>query len=63
MVSTNGMLVKRLSMSKFAMIQLASKLTTSSANKNESWTVYSLIGTKNFATLYVGVPITDKMIQ
>ena len=50
-------------MSKFAMIQLASKLTTSSANKNESWTVNSLIGTKNFATLYVGVPITDKMIQ
>ena len=58
-VSSNGMLVKRLSMSKLAMIQLASKLTTSSAKEKESWTVNSLtvkgdkIGTKNFAKLYV----------
>ena len=49
------------------MIQLVSKLTTSSTNKNEPWTVNSLtvksdkIGIKNFARLYVGVPIADKM--
>ena len=67
MASTNGMLVKGLSTSKLAMIQLASKLTTSSANENELWTVNSLTvksdktGTKNFARLYVGVRITDKM--
>ena len=42
MVSSYGMLVKRLSSSKLAMIQLASKLTTSSANEKESWTVNSL---------------------
>ena len=69
MVSYNGMLVKRLSTSKLVMIQLESKLATSSANENESWTVKSLtvkgdkIGTKNFARLYVGVPIADKMGQ
>ena len=67
MVSCNRMLVKRLSTSKLGMTQLASKLTTSSANENESWTVNSLtvtgdkIGIKNFARLYVGVPIADKM--
>ena len=67
MVSSNGMLVKRLSPSKLAIIQLVPKLTTSSANENESWTVNSLtvkgdkIGTKNFARLYVGVPIANKM--
>ena len=67
MVSSNGMLMKRLSTSKLAMIQLASKLTTSSESENGSWTVNSLkvkgdkIGTKNFASLYVGVPIADKM--
>ena len=61
------MLVKRLSTSKLAKIKLTSKLTTSSANGSESWTVNSLtvkgdkIGTKNFARLYVGVPIADKM--
>ena len=66
MVSSNGMLVKRFSTSKLAMIQLASKITTSSANENESWTVNSLtvkgdkIGTKNFARLYVDMPIADK---
>ena len=63
------MLVKRLSTSKPAMIQLASKLATSSTNENEWWTVHSLtvkgdkIGTKTFARLYVGVPIADKMGQ
>ena len=66
MVSSNGMLVKRFSTSKLAMIKLASKITTSSANENESWTVNSLtvkgdkIGTKNFARLYVDMPIADK---
>ena len=49
------------------MVQLASKLTTTSANKNESWALNSLavksdkIGTKIFARLYVGVPIEDEM--
>ena len=44
-------------MSKLAMTQLASKLTTSSANESQSWTVNSLtvkddkIGTKSFAKL------------
>ena len=67
MVSFNEMLAKRLSTSKLVMIELASKLTTSSANENESWTINSLtvkgnkIGTKNFARLYVGVHIADKM--
>ena len=41
-VPSDGMLVKRLSVSKLAMIQLTPKLTTSSANENESWTVNSL---------------------
>ena len=47
------------------MIQLASKLATSSANENESWTVNSLtvkgdkIGTKNFSRLCVGVLIAE----
>ena len=67
MVSSSGMLGKRLGTSKLAMIQLASKLPTSLANENESWTVNSLtvngdkIGTKNFDRLYGGVPIADKM--
>ena len=61
------MLVKRLSTSKLAMIKLASKFAASPANENESWAVNSLafkgdkIGTKNFARLYVGAPIADKM--
>ena len=56
-------------MSKLAMIQLASNLATSSPNENELRTVNSLtvkgdkIGTKNYARLYVGVPIADKMCQ
>ena len=69
MVSSNGMLVKMLSTSKLAMIQLPSKLTTSSSNKNKSWTVNSLtvngdkIGTKNFLRLYIGVPIVEKRAE
>ena len=67
MVSFNGILVKTLSTTKLAMIQLASKLATSSANENDSLTVNLLIskedkvGTMNFAILYTGVPIADKM--
>ena len=51
------------------MIQSVSKSTISSANESESWTVNSLtvksdkIGTKNFARMYVGVPIVNKMGQ
>ena len=69
MVSSNGVLEKRLSTSKLALIQLESILETSYANKNESWTVNSLtvkgdkIGTKNFARSYAGVLIADKMDQ
>ena len=67
MVSSNGVLVKRVSTSKVAMIQFVSKLTTSSANENESWTVNSLtvkndkIGTMNLPRLYVSVPIAYKI--
>ena len=67
MVSSYGILVKRLSTSKLGMIQLVSKLATSSANENEWWTINSLtvkgdkIGAKNFTRVYVGVPIADKM--
>ena len=49
--------------------QLASKLASSFANENESWTVNSLTvrgdknGTKNFAKLYVGLAIGDKAGQ
>ena len=58
MASSNGMLVKRLFRTNLAMIQLASKLATSSANENESSTANSLtvkgdkIGAKNFARLH-----------
>ena len=58
MASSNGMLVRRLFTTNLAMIQLASKLATSSANESESWTANSLtvkgdkVGTKNFARLY-----------
>ena len=56
-------------MSKLAMIQSVSKLTISSENESESWTVNSLTvkgdktGTKNFARMHVGVPIANKMGQ
>ena len=63
--SSNGMLVKRISVSKLVMIQLESKLAASSVNENESWSVNSLIvkgdkiGTKNIGILYVGVAVAD----
>ena len=54
--------------SKLAMIQLASKLTTSSSvNKNEPWTLNSSTGNgekiriKNFPRLYVCFLIVDTM--
>ena len=57
MVSSNGVLEKRLSTSKLALIQLESILETSYPNKNESWTVKSLTikGDKT------GTKIADKM--
>ena len=54
-------------MSKLTMIQLKSKLATSSSNENESQTANSLtvkgnkIEIRNFARLYVGVSLADKM--
>ena len=66
-VSCKGMLVKCYSTSKLAITSLESKFLSSSANVKESLLVYSLIvwgsstGTKNFATLYVGVPMIDKI--
>ena len=66
--TSNGMQAKRLSTSKLAMIQLASKLTTSSSvNKNEPWTLNSSTGNgekiriKNFPRLYVCFLIVDTM--
>ena len=50
-------------MSKLAITRLESKVKSSSERKNESLIVYLLDvkgagkGTKNFAILYVGVPI------
>ena len=41
MVSSNGMLVMRLCMSKLTMITVSVKIKTSSTNENESWTVNS----------------------
>ena len=66
-VSFKGILVNRDSMSKLAITRLESNVKSSSAKENESLIVYSLDvkdaskGTKNFAILYVGVPISDKM--
>ena len=66
--TSSGMQAKRLSTSKLAMIQLASKLTTSSSvNKNEPWTLNSSTGNgekiriKNFPRLYVCFLIVDTM--
>lgn len=67
MVALNRMLEKMLSASKLVMIQLASKLTILSGNKNGPWAVNSLtvksdaIGANDFARLYIGVPIADKI--
>lgn len=67
MVALNRMLEKKLSASKLVMIQLVSKLTISTGNKNGPWTVNSLtvksdaIGANDFARLCIGVPIADKI--
>ena len=42
MVSSSGMLMKSLSTSKHTMIQLALKVSTSSADENMLWAVNSL---------------------
>ena len=61
------MLVKSGSISKPDITSLESKPWSSSANVKESLIVYSLvvrgssIGTKNFASLYVSVPLPDKI--
>ena len=66
-VSCKGMLVKSDSISNLAIASSKSKLWSSSANVKESLIVYSLvvrgssIGTKNFASLYVGVLMADKI--
>ena len=55
------------SISKLAIKSLESKLWSSSGNVKESLIVYPLvlrgsnIGTKSFESLYVGVPIADKI--
>ena len=60
------MLVKGDSISKLAIANFESKLWSSSANVKDSL-VYSLvvrgsaIGTKKFVSLYVGVPMADKI--
>ena len=65
--SCKGMLVKRYSISKLAITSLESKLWRSSAYVKESLIVYwlvvrnSSIGTKDFASLYVGSPVADKV--
>ena len=54
-------------MSKLAIKRFESNVKSSSEKENESLIVYSLDvegaskGTKNFAILYVGVPISDKI--
>ena len=66
-VSCNGMLVKSYSISKVAMTSFESKLWSSSANVRESLIVFLLVvrgssvGTKNLASLYVDVPMGDKI--
>ena len=56
------------SISKLAITNLKTKFWRSSANVKESLIVYSLvvnnpsIGTKNFASLYVGVLVADKLV-
>ena len=67
MVSSRGMLEKSESMSKLPMKLLKSYSTVSVAQLNESLIVYLLvlssskIGTKYFASLYVGVCKADKI--
>ena len=67
-VSCKGSLVKSDSVSKLAITSFESKLWSSSVNVKESLIVYSLVvrgssnGTKNFASLYVSVPMADKLV-
>ena len=66
-VSCKGMLVKSDSVSKLSIKGSESKLCCSSANVKESLIVYSLvvrgsnIAIKNFASLFVGVLMADKI--
>ena len=61
------MFVKSDSIPKLVITSFESKLWSSSVNMKESLRVYSLvdrgssIGTKNFASLFVGVPVADKI--
>ena len=67
MVSFKGILVNKESTSNDVMYRLESCFLISSANENVSDTVCLLIvnslskGTKNFAKLYVDVPIADRI--
>ena len=67
MISSRGMLVKGESISKLPMKLLESCSIISVTKLNESLTVYLLlvygskIGTKYFASLYIGVCKTDKI--
>ena len=62
------MLVKSDSISKLVITGLESKLWSSSASVKESLIVYSLVArgssirTKNFASLYVSVSMTNKIV-
>ena len=64
-----GVLVNRDSMPKLTITRLESNVKRFSERENESFRVYSLDvkgagkGTKNFAILYIGVPISDKIRQ
>ena len=64
-VSSKGILLKRLSTSKLAMIQLQSVLVISLANANKSLSVYLLVlsgdkvGTAKLANFYDGVFIVS----
>ena len=66
-VSSNGILVKRDSMSKLVIQCAQRKEDTSSANENESFIVQSFNvtvvnnGTRNLASLYDGVFIAERM--
>ena len=66
-VSSRGVLVKRESTSRLPIKNSKSCSTVSSAQANESFIVYSLlvkdfkVGTRNFANLWVGVLVADKI--
>ena len=67
MISSSGMLINKESTSRLAKNKLGSFSQISSAKWNETVTVYSFWvkgvknGSKNFASLYVGVPIAYKI--